>query len=347
MISRRQLYAIGEPFGDSCTQSIAHHTTYGGGGGDNTTTQKADPWEGIQPYLEQLYGAGQQWFQSPGPSYYPESTIAGQAPETLAAQQAITERALAGSPLLQQAQENTLATLQGQYLGANPYLDYMYGAATQPLMRQFNEQVMPGVAGQFAAGGRYGSGAQQAALGQASDSLGRALGSTAANIYGTNYEHERQRQQAALMIAPGLAQADYADLQQLLGIGGQRQAYEQALLNADIARWDYGQNQPLQKLQAYNALLQGASPYGTSTSSQSGGGSGLLGALGGASTAYGLAGSAGLLGGGTVAADLGLAAGGAAATELGGAALGAGVLGGPVGWGALALGAMAGSGMFG
>ncbi len=47
-LSRRQLYAVGEPFGESCTQRAAGRTIYGGGGGSSsssstaTTTQNTD-----------------------------------------------------------------------------------------------------------------------------------------------------------------------------------------------------------------------------------------------------------------------------------------------------------------
>lgn len=46
-----------------------------GGGGGTTTVQKADPWVGVQPYLQQLYsGAGNAARTTP--QYYPGSTVA-------------------------------------------------------------------------------------------------------------------------------------------------------------------------------------------------------------------------------------------------------------------------------
>lgn len=53
-----------------------------GGGGSSTTTQKADPWSGVQPYLQQLYsGAGSLAGQG-GPQVAQNSGVAGFTPYT-------------------------------------------------------------------------------------------------------------------------------------------------------------------------------------------------------------------------------------------------------------------------
>ena len=124
-----------------------------GGGGGTQTIQKADPWSGIQPYLNQLYGSSANWFNTGGPQYYPEATITGQAPATIASQQGTINRALQGNPLVPEAQNyygnqiagnslysnpamsEQMAAAGGYYLpgaaGQNPWLDKMYGSAAQ------------------------------------------------------------------------------------------------------------------------------------------------------------------------------------------------------------------------
>lgn len=262
----------------------------GGGGGSTSTVQKADPWSGLQPYLSQLYQSAGNWFNQPGPSYYPGQTVAGQAPETEAALQMGTQRALAGSPNVAAAQQQNLNTIGGQYLNSNPYLNDMYQSATQPLVSQFRNAVAPSLASQFSSAGRFGSGAHQQALTSAEQPLAQGLASAASSIYGGNYENERARQQAATMAAPSLAQADYTNLDKLMGIGQYRQQTAQDLINANIQRYNYGQNQPLDKLQALNALLQGGQAYGTKTgeTQTSTNRNPFTGALGGASAAMGL-----------------------------------------------------------
>jgi hypothetical protein len=73
-------------------------------------------------------------------------------------------------------------------------------------------------------------------------------------------------------MAPGLASQDYVDLAALSGIGQQQQAQSQAEIDAEKAKYDYEQNIPRQKFQDYLAAITGASaPYGTQTTTQSGG----------------------------------------------------------------------------
>lgn len=49
----------------------------GGGGGNTTTVQKADPWEGVQPYLLDAYSRlSDMYAPGQGPSYYPGQTVA-------------------------------------------------------------------------------------------------------------------------------------------------------------------------------------------------------------------------------------------------------------------------------
>jgi hypothetical protein len=205
------------------------------GGGDSTTTsvQKADPWEGVQPALKELYSGALSNYQSGGPQYYPGSTIAPQSPTTQLAQQGIYNLATNPSPVLQMGQQQAYSTLMGDYLNqnpgmqdlynfagqdfmqgspamqqlgntasgqmlnSNPYLDQMFGKASSAVGRQFSNNVMPGVASMFAGGGRYGSNQMAEGLGQAQQQYGNTLNDLATQIYGGNYSNERQLQQGA------------------------------------------------------------------------------------------------------------------------------------------------------
>jgi len=342
MTSRRQLYALGEPFGEACTRIEGRRLICGGGGGSkapSNTTTTTKPWKELQPYMIDLYKQASEWNQSAAPEYFPESTVAfgdqpyAESPESKQARELMTQRATAGSPLLRQSQEQLSNTMSGQFLdpSTNPQLLATYNAATAPMLQNWQNVVNPGIASQFAAGGRYGSGQQAFALERGQGQLAQGLATTAAGIYGPAYENERQRQQAAMLNAPSFAEADYADISRLGGIGQNLEQRQQQILNDKIARFEFGQNRGLNKLQAYNSILQG-SPYTTQTARGAGGGGGggfsPMGAISGAATAYGLGSTLGIGG-------------------LGGAAAGGLAAIGPVGWGALALGALAGSGVFG
>lgn len=80
-----------------------------------STVQKADPWSGIQPALTELYNSALQNFYGPGPQYYPGSTVAPLSIPTQLSQDLWMQRALEGSPLTSQAQQEAYSTLGGDY----------------------------------------------------------------------------------------------------------------------------------------------------------------------------------------------------------------------------------------
>lgn len=240
----------------------------GGGGsqGTSTTTEKADPWSGIQPFLTDLYGRGQTQSNIPQ-QYYPDSTVTGFAPETEAGLGFMTERALNGSPLLGAAQNESMKTLGGDYLAqGNPYLS---GVADN-----LWAQVRPRVDSAFSRGG-LGSPGEQYAM---TDAFTNALAP-----YGFNsYEAERGRMMGAMSGAPGLANADYTDAQQLLGVGAQREDLQGRIIQDSLNRYNFGQAEPRNSLNWYAGLLQNPGG-GTSTSTTTGqqpGGNTALGLLG-------------------------------------------------------------------
>jgi len=85
-------------------------------------------------------------------------------------------------------------------------------------------------------------------------------------------EQQAQRQMAAAQAAPGLAGADYADIQQLMNVGQTAEDYQRQALEADIGRYEYGQNLPYTKLQSFLSAAYGAPMGQTTTARTSGGG---------------------------------------------------------------------------
>lgn len=88
-------------------------------------------------------------------------------------------------------------TMRGNYLNNNPYLDQTFNRASDAVTRQWNESVMPGVNSTFSLAGRTGSGAHQNAVNQASEQLGDTLSDLGNQIYGQNYQQERDRMMQA------------------------------------------------------------------------------------------------------------------------------------------------------
>jgi hypothetical protein len=93
---------------------------------------------------------------------------------------------------------NSLAdTASGKYLNANPYLDKMFGAASDAVTRAYQSSTAPQTDSQFERSGRFGSGSLLNARSQNEQNLGNSLDNLAAQIYGGNYATERGLQNSA------------------------------------------------------------------------------------------------------------------------------------------------------
>jgi hypothetical protein len=241
-----------------------------GGGGTTSTSsvQNASPWSAQQPYLRDVFREAQRLYfganpqtvngmQFPdpnaGPQYFPGSTVAPLAPETGQALQLETQRALAGSPLLTAAQDETSKTLAGTYLSAgNPYLSQ--------LVQGLDNTIRPQVDSRFIGSGRYGSPAYAAATAS-------ALANAVAPYAFQNYSTERANMERAATAAPDLANQDYTNIAALADVGAQRQAQSQGQLTDQVNRWNFNQNADAARLAQYLQMIQG-NYGGTTTSSQ-------------------------------------------------------------------------------
>jgi hypothetical protein len=244
----------------------------GGGSGTSTTTQQLDPT--VRPFVEYGLQEAQGLYQQPGPNYFPGQTYVGPSAQTQTALQAAQNRAMQGSALLPAAQQQQLSSIRGDYLSAgNPYFTQALAGPTQQATQAYNDAIRAAQGGASMAG-RYGSGASADIQNRAANTLATTLANTYGNLAYQNYANERGMQNQAVMNAPGLAQADYADIQQLANVGKTQENYSQTALQSEIDKFNFEQNKPYQKLQAYLSAAYGA-PMGqvsTTQSQQSGGG---------------------------------------------------------------------------
>jgi len=239
-----------------------------GGGSSGTTT--TEPWAGQQPYLANVYNQAAGLTETPM-RYYPGQTVAGFTPEQRAAQEATTTRAMAGNPLVGQAQGVMGQTLGGEFMKpeSNPWLEETYNKAAGGAVRKFNEGTMPEIRRAAVGAGAYGGGRQGVAEGIAGRGLAEELGGMATQIYGQNYQTERERQNAAVMNAPTMAAADYADIGKLAAVGEEKQAMDQANIDAAAKAWEFYQTEPWNRLGMYSNLITG--DVGGTTMSTGGG----------------------------------------------------------------------------
>jgi hypothetical protein len=275
----------------------------GGGGKTQTATSTTEPPKYLQPFLQQGMQGAQSLYQQGGQQYYPGQTVVGFSPETEQALGMQTQRAQAGSPVMGAANQFATNTLGGNQPltfggGSNPMLDRMYGQAADATQGRLQTE--------FAGGGRN--------LGAARPARAEELNNLATSIYGGDYQAERGRmagelsqnrnmQMGALGMAPGLAQADYADIDRLGQVGQAREDLTGRQYEDAANRWDFGQNSAGTALDQYLSRLQGYPGGVASTSTPIYRNQG-AGALGGAMAGYQLGNQFGYGGYGAIAGGL-------------------------------------------
>jgi hypothetical protein len=172
-------------------------------------------------------------YQQEGPQYYPGSTVAGFSQEQNDAFSRGTQRAINGSQDINNARGYTNDLLSGKYLNSDPYQDSVF--------QNVQQKVMPAVNSQFMGSGRYGSNMH-------TDTATRALTESYAPYASQQYQQGLDRMNWAAGMAPTWAANDYTDLGALEAIGQQKQQLGQQELNDAVARWQYYQQLPYDKL---------------------------------------------------------------------------------------------------
>lgn len=186
----------------------------GGGGGSQTINTMVEPPAYAKPFYEFGLAEAKDQYMSNRPRFFPGSTVVGFAPESQMALNMVRDRALAGSPLITEAQNTirsaaqgglgnealplarglagganlgeainmTRATARGDFLSGSPGLQGAIDRALDPVQNRIQSQ--------FARAGRMGSGANQ-------EVLTKGLTDAAADISYRDYQQERQNQLAA------------------------------------------------------------------------------------------------------------------------------------------------------
>jgi hypothetical protein len=192
-----------------------------------------------------------------------------------------------GNALVPAAQGQTMANIQGAYLGGNPFFQGAFQPAARAAQQSFYD-ALGNIGSTYSQAGRYGSGSMGEFQNRAGGQFAQALTDTAGKLAYQNYDAERARQMAAVGDAQRMAEADYGDIQRLLTVGQAQETYQDAALQDAINRFNYEQNLPSAKLQQFLSAAYG-SPQGGITSSPVYR-SPLTGALGGGAAGYALSG---------------------------------------------------------
>jgi hypothetical protein len=232
----------------------------GGGGGSEESKTEISP--EFKPYITYSLGEAQRLYQNLPQA--PETLTPEQSAFSQAAIQQAAQRAQAGSPLVGAAQAEQLATIQGR--GVNPFLAGALEQSNRLAREQFTEGVQ-GLQSKASSMGRYGSAALAEQEGRAQDVFARAMAEQGGQLAYQSAEAERARQMQAAQAAPGMAQADYADIQRLLQAGQAQEGYAQQALQGRLAAQDL----PMQRLQQAANVFYGAPLETKSTTTTEGG----------------------------------------------------------------------------
>lgn len=201
--------------------------------------------------------------------------------------------------------------------GQNQVTDDLVNRVISANTENFNRDVMPRLQQQQVENNAYGGTRGALAEGQAAADLGARNLDAASQIYSNALSRDQelnmraasmgaqmqgqdiQAQQAQDRITgsmlPVAQQIQRSNLQPLLAAGDVDNAYRQALVDDERARWEFNQQQPYLAQQLLANTVKGGTGAGTTTSTAPGPSTGgLVGALGGASTGAGIASTLGL-----------------------------------------------------
>jgi hypothetical protein len=322
--SRRELYAMGEPLGESVTRKEGGRIIYGGGGGgggSSTQTQVVDLPEWAKPTAQKQLGLAESVtdinknpFQSFGGvkdasgkqiGFDPSKVVAGMDP--------MQQRAYQGAGNLQTSPElgaaaGLMGTATGRALGTqyDPYATGQFGAQAGQYMDPYMQNVVniqqreaqrqADIAGtqrgaQAAGAGAFGGSRQAIMDAEAARNLATQKGDIQArglqDAYGrgqTQFNTEQQLREQSRQYGAGLGlqglqaamtgagqlgqlgQQQFGQQKDILSMqnqfGGQQQAQQQALMNAEGQNFAAQQRYPYQQLEFMSNILRGT-PMGT------------------------------------------------------------------------------------
>ena len=241
----------------------------GGGGGSQQTSNEIDPM--LKPYISYGLDQAQSLYNGGAPEYYGGQTYLGPNGNQTSAMNQMQENANVNSGMLQNSTDLNNQTIQGDFLQNNPNFDRVMQTAGDAATKQYNN-AMQGTNSMASQSGRYGSDAHMRMASDNSSNLANSLANTAGQLSYDNYANERGNQINAMNNAAQISQNQNVGANNLMQAGGYQANFDQAALDADIARHDYGQNAQQMHLNNYLTASYGAPGGSQTTTTSSGGG---------------------------------------------------------------------------
>ncbi len=242
--------------------------SFGSSRSSNQSQQAIDPVQA--PFLERLYGRAETDSQRER-EFFPDSTVVPQDEATLSFYDQALQRAGTGSGAVSAAEGVNRRELSGEFLdpASNPYLEDTFNTAADAVTERYNRTVIPGIESRFAGAGQSRSGQLGGARRIANEGLGDSLSDLATNIYGGNFQRERDRMGQAQDRSFDFAADDFRDIDVFGTIGASREEFGDRTLDDLIARFEFDQDEEQIRLQELANLLGQPTVLGSSRGSSS------------------------------------------------------------------------------
>lgn len=254
------------------------------GGGDQQITQTTSnaPWAGVQPGFNEAYKRYSELFKAGGPQYYPGQTYVSPDPLQNYAQNLSLAYATQSLPQqFGQTQSALSQMLNAPNVAQNPYISGVADVVQNRLGRQFRENINPAIRSGAVAAGQLGGSRQALAQGLAARGTQEATGDALAQLYADAYSQGLGQQRAGVGYSPAIMQAGMMPFQIMGDVGAYRRGTAQEALQADIDRYQFGQERPYAAADRYLAALS-MTPWNQSSAQTQPGQSNLASGIGGA-----------------------------------------------------------------
>ncbi|MAK37695.1 MAG: hypothetical protein CMC15_16165 [Flavobacteriaceae bacterium] len=209
--------------------------------------------------LDYIADEAERLYREGGVDTYGKTLLPDMSPERRDAYDMMESIARGGGGVSDAAVSMLSDTLSGQYLSpeTNPYLKGMYDDASAALGEAFRRETIPGLAAQFASGGRYGSGMMTEMLGRGQEAVADSMGELANKLYGGAYESERDRMLKGLGYLPEVEKSRYFDADRLADVGSNREMFEREQLADEYDMFMREQLNPYENLSRYLNVVGG------------------------------------------------------------------------------------------
>jgi hypothetical protein len=241
---------------------------------------------------------------APGPTYFPDSTVAPVNQNQQSGEQQALQYASNGATQVGNAATAGVTNLieRSGDVNNDPNFQGAVNAVIRPVVQQFMDAGGPlsQIRNEAVASGQYGGSRQGVAEGIATSRLNQQLLDTTAKMGTAAYQAGLESQARGVALAPTAQQAGVTPAALTASVGDVQRQQEQEMINAAIDRWNYNELLPYNKLAQYQSYIAGGFGSSSTTTQPTAKANPMMSALGGAASGAAI---------GSVVPGLGTAAG--------------------------------------